>query len=335
MLSGKDAAAIAASLAGRPIRADDVAALRRVFYADGVIDRAEAEAICRLEAAAPARCAQWAAFYVEALTEYILFREPPQGYVSPDNAAWLIAQLSADGRVRTETELELVVRVMEKATGVPESLSAFALRQVAGAVIDGDGPLARGGRLMPGVIGRDEVELLRRILYAFGHEGTVGISHEEAEVLFDLNDRTCEADNDPAWSDLFVKAIANFLMAAHGGYRLPTRAEALRREAWLDGSEPGVAGVFGDMMASMLAGGLRGVWSAWSGEADAAAERSRVREAEARADEAVTSTEVRWLAERIGRDGVIHENERALLKFLSEQSPDIHPSLRTLLDTAA
>ena len=34
-------------------------------------------------------------------------------------------------------------------------------------------------------------------------------------------------------------------------------------------------------------------------------------------------------------DGVIHENERALLRFLKEESPDIHPSLRTLLDTAA
>jgi hypothetical protein len=51
--------------------------------------------------------------------------------------------------------------------------------------------------------------------------------------------------------------------------------------------------------------------------------------------EVVTSDEVRWLADRIGRDGVIHENERALLVFLREESPDIHPSLRTLLDTAA
>ena len=40
-------------------------------------------------------------------------------------------------------------------------------------------------------------------------------------------------------------------------------------------------------------------------------------------------------ADRIGRDGVIHANEKALLKFLSDESPDIHPSLRTLLDTAA
>lgn len=318
----------------RDIKAGDVAAWRAAFYADGIIGSREAEELIRLETEKATGCPEWTQFFVEALTDYVVFQQEPAGYVSEDNARWLIDRVAADGIVNTTTELELLVKVMEKATRVPASLSAFTLEQVARAVIDGSGPLAGGGRLTPGIIGRDEVELLRRILFACGHEGSIGISREEAEVLFDLNDRTREADNDPAWSDLFVKAIANFLMAARG-YTVPTRAEALRRDAWLDTPPRGVTALFGDMLSSMLANGLRSLWqSAMEGE-DVYAARNREVEADARQAEAVTSTEIHWLAERIGRDGLIHDNERALLKFLSEESPDIHPSLRTLLDTAA
>ncbi len=91
------------------------------------------------------------------------------------------------------------------------------------------------------------------------------------------------------------------------------------------------------MMSTMLSNGLKGIWSAWrrEEEQDAYAGRNRAAEAEARAAEVVTADEVKWLADRIGRDGTIHANERALLRFLAEESPDIHPSLRTLLDTAA
>lgn len=319
----------------RVIMAADVAAWRASLYGDGVIDAAEAEVLCRREREAISACPQWRAFYVEALTDFVVRQQPPQGYVTDASADWLMAQVSdAAGAIASTNALELVIHVMETATEVPARLAAFALAQVARAIVEGDGPLAGRNRLEPGRVSREEVELLRRILFAFGHEGTVGISREEAEVLFDINDHTREADNDPAWSDLFVKAIANFLMAARG-YTVLTRAEALGREAWLDAPERGVTALFGDMLSSMLSSSLRGVWSAWEREEGASAARDRQADAARQAAEVVTSAEVRWLADRIGRDGVIHANERALLKFLSEESPDIHPSLRTLLDTAA
>ena len=61
----------------------------------------------------------------------------------------------------------------------------------------------------------------------------VAITRSEAELLFDIADATNEAENDPAWTDLFAKAIANAIMAA-SGYSAPNREEALRREAWLE-----------------------------------------------------------------------------------------------------
>lgn len=329
-------AAVAALVARRSVTPEDVLALRREVYGNGIVSREEAEWAFALDEAAVETCAEWTAFFVEAVVDYVVRQERPAGYVTEEGAGWLVAAIARDGLVRSASELEALIRVIEVAERVPAALSAFALRQVAAAVVDGDGPLARGGRLEPGAIRAPEVELIRRILYAYGGAGAIGVTREEAEVLFELNDRTSEADNDPAWSDLFVKAVANFLMAARG-YAVLTREEALRREAWLDAPAGGIAVLFGDMMSAMLGNGLKGVWSAWRRreEEDSWARRNRAVEAEVRAAESVTADEVKWLADRIGRDGVIHANERALLRFLAEESPDIHPSLRTLLDTAA
>jgi hypothetical protein len=200
--------------------------------------------------------------------------------------------------------------------------------------VDGDGPLANGRSLERGRVSRDEVDLMRRILYACGGDGNVAITRPEAEVLFDINDATASADNDPAWSELFVKAIANFMMAA-SGYSVPAREEALRREKWLDAPSGGVADFFG----RMAAGGLRGFFKAYrepDHDIEAAwAERNARQSSATAAAETISAHEAEWLARRIGRDGVLHENEKALLRFVRDEAPAVHPSLRSLINKAA
>ena len=100
-------------------------------------------------------------------------------------------------------------------------------------MIDGKGPLMLGGDLVPGLIAKAEVDLLRRILYAYGGDGNIAITRAEAEMLFKINERTAAASNDPSWNDLFVKAIANFVMCS-AGYEAPTREEALRRDSFFE-----------------------------------------------------------------------------------------------------
>lgn len=318
--SGKTIAPDAAPL-------DAVALLRASVYADGGVDVDEVRRLCHLAAEEGFPTAAGRQLYVEALTDYVALQTAPSGHVGEEMSRWLIGVLSDDG-ITTDLEVDLLVNIMRRTDSVPVELSAFALAEVSRSVLagteDGEG----------GIISAVDVERLRSILYAFGNERSVGISREEAEVLFDLNDRSREAENDPAWSDLFVKAIASFLMAARG-YTLLSREETLSRDAWLDAPTGGVTALFGDMLSSMLSNGLRGVWSAWRQQDDTSSMLTEADETRIREAETVTSEEVKWLADRIGRDGVIHANERALLKFLSEESPDIHPSLRTLLDTAA
>jgi hypothetical protein len=112
-----------------------------------------------------------------------------------------------------------------------------------------------GASLQPGHVGKDEVDLLRRMLYAYGGSGNVAICRTEADVLFDINDATRTADNHPDWADLFVKAIANHLMA--------DTATTCRRATWRwrapNGSTNPPAAFFSRSMAS----GLTGIWQAY------------------------------------------------------------------------
>lgn len=309
------------------IDADAVRVLRREVFADGVVSSDEAETLFALNAACTDQCAEWPLFFIEAITDYIVHQEKPSGYISVKNADWLIDAISRDGRVDSMTELELLVRVLEAAKFSTERLAAFALRQVMYAVVEAKGPLLVGGELVPGLIGKAEVDLLRRILYAFGGDGNIAITKSEAEVLFEINDGTAGARNDPSWNDLFVKAIANFVMCA-SGYEAPTREEALRHENFLDRADADIGGFF----ARMASGGGRGMLAAYRLSTDIDADweaRNQWNDACARRAERIDCVEAKWIAERIGKDGRLQENELALVKFIKQTSPSIHPDINT------
>ena len=186
----------------------------------------------------------------------------------------------------------------------------------------------RGGELVPGVVGEAEVDLLRRILYAFGGDGNIAITRVEAEVLFAINDATAGADNDPSWNDLFVKAIANFVMCA-SGYEAPTREEALRRDSFFDRADADIGGFFG----RMVSGGVRGILDAYRRSTDIDADweaRNQCSEASARRAERIDDDEAE-MAGRAHRPGWSPAGQRAaLLDFIKQTSPEIHPDLEAL-----
>lgn len=322
------------SATGKVTAANALAARRTIYGNDDTIDPYEIEGLFAIDEAAKAADAadpEWSALLVEAGTDFVVHQQDPTGYIDDDNAEWLIARIGKDGLVKTTSELELLVKVLEAAKSSPEKLVKYALQQVERAVLDGSGPIAGGGMLEPGRIGRSEVDLIRRILYAFGGDGGIAITRSEAEILFNINDRTVEANNDPAWTDLFAKALANCIMAA-SGYVVPSRAEALRRERWLDSPSGGV----GDFLTRMVSGGFSGILEAYrlpTGKR-ATAIRNREKDQAIAAAEIVNQEEAEWLARNIGRDGHLHENEKALFRFLKAESPSIHPALHELIDKA-
>jgi len=323
------------------ITAEDVIKFRREIFQDMVVSRSEGEGVFALNNAIEDTCREWNDFFVEAMVDYCVNQAEPRGYMSDSNADWLMSQIVKDGRLDTNSELELVVKIIERAHEVPTQFAAFALEQVADAVIEGNGKLLNTDEIKPGVIGAAEANLVRRVLYGVGADGSIKISKEEVEVLFKLNDMTIEAENHPEWTDVFVKAVACHLMAA-GGYQMISRKEAMRREAWLDDTTSDVSGMLAMTLSSVGRFMSGGGFSAGLGEMSASeqlesawAQRNMETAALEQQASVVDADESHWLVERIGRDGVLHDNEKALLEYLKQESPELHPSLKPLLEKVA
>lgn len=310
----------------------DVMRLRRDTFADGIVSLEEADALFALNDACAIKDTAWSDFLVEALSDYLVHQAEPKGYVTAENASWLIAKISLDGKVDTMTELELLMSVLEKARWAPASLSAFALDQVKRSVLSGCGPVRSGKKLTAGVVDASDVDMIRRVLFAFGSHGGVAITRAEAEVLFDINDATDHSRNAPEWMELFTKAIANCIMSA-SGYEVPSREEALRRERWLDQATEGVGGI----LTRMVSGGFRSMLDAYHDQTPLEREVARLERQKIAiiTAEPISGEEGEWLASRIERDGVIDENEKALLTFIKAECKDIAPALRHVLDKVA
>jgi hypothetical protein len=330
--------------AGR-ITDKDVVRLRMAIFPDSTVSADEAEDLFALNDAANEVYPAWRELFVEAMVDYTVRQMHPAGYVDEAGASWLIARIGADGVVKTDSELELLVKVLEVADCVPDALVIYALEQVKAAVLNGDGPLACGGKLEPGRINAAETALVRRVMYAAGGAGNLAISRREAEVLFDINDAARLSpsggqDNDPAWRDLFAKAIAASVMTV-SGYTPLSSAEETRREAWLTTSEEGVGGFMWKLFCGLGSGAMAVAHPQASVEAilhpaDADLDEWNAHNADVAsrlaAAEPVDQGEAEWLVERIQRDGVVDEAERALLAFIAAESPSVHPCLRPLID---
>jgi hypothetical protein len=325
------AVAVAEIKARGSIKDADVLKLRRGYYDDGRISPDEAEMLFALNDACPVQDPAWADCFVEGITDYLVEQAEPKGYLTAENAAWLIERIAKDGRVESKTELDLLINVLDKARWAPQSLARFALEQVKIAVLEGTGPLRAGRQLEPGLVSEADVELLRRILYSVGSDGNLAISQPEAEVLFEIDAATADADNHPSWSDLFVKAIGSCVMVA-SNYVPPARETVLARDAWLD--RRGDLSL--DNLLSGMASGFTGLFGGYRKQSDEERAISRLtqQKVEIITHEAITAAEAAWLAQRIGRDGRLTPNERALLAFLKAESPSIDPSLQKLVDKA-
>ena len=311
----------------------DVLRLRSVVHSDGIVSAEDAEALLQLNEACPVQDAGWPEFFIETLTDYVVNQAQPEGYLTAEGAKWLIARVSKDDMIARKTELDLIVNILDKSRWSPVSLSRFALRQVRRAVVDGDGPLRAGQVVEKGRISEPEVELVRRILYAFGGDGNVAVTRAEAEVLFEINDAIVDPEANPAWTDLFVKAVTNVVMAA-SGQAVPTREEAMRRDAWLmERGELSPKGLIAAMVTSSI-DAVRNAYQEQSSEEHALArlEHQRI---EIITNEVITQAEAAWLCERIGRDGRLTANEAALIAYLKKESPKIHPDLQARVDRLA
>lgn len=299
----------------------EIVTLRQAGWADGKMEPDEAEALFTANDAIGDSSPEWTTFFVEAIGEYVVNQVPPRGYVSDEQAKWLIAHVDHDGKVDTVSELELLVRIFEIAENTPQTLRAYVMKQIESAVLTGSGA-TRNGALDPGGINATETALLRRILFASGGDRPAAVSLGEAELLFHLKNASLGANNAPAWKMLFVQGVGNYLQGYQTHQQL-TRERAAEIESAIADNQTDIGGFLREVLTSNPLKGLRYILDEMAAKR---ARESRDRLAEAEIEEAVTSAEQQWLDSKLHADHQIDEYEQALIDFLAEVGgPELDP----------
>lgn len=303
-----------AAAADGQITAEGILAMRREGWGDGIITRAEAEALFALNRALRERSAEWVDFFVEAIGEFVLNGTEPRLQCSDEEAAWLIAQVDADGRVESMAELETLVRILERAENTPDRLKNYVLDEVEKAVRHGTGPTRCGGELSATHISSAECRIIRRVIFASGGHGPAAVTRFDAEMLFRLKDATLAEENAIEWDDLFVDGVANYLK----GFMLPnaqlSHARRLELETFVADNEANVGRFMGRALREVpkVANHFGKVFGK---------KHAPVRSFDALAAEGeeITAAEQEWLDSMIRADGEVDALESRLIARLAAE----------------
>ena len=107
---------ISAMIFGRKVSAMDVAWLRREVFADGMVSLEEADELFALERAGVAVGREWTEFFVEMITDHVVWQSRPSGIVSENQAEWLIERADSCASVNA---LAVLVNVLSEAHRAP------------------------------------------------------------------------------------------------------------------------------------------------------------------------------------------------------------------------
>lgn len=279
--------------------------LRAQVWSDGSVSVPEAERLFGLNASVePSN--EWTEFFVEAICEFMLSQGEPRGYVTEDEATWLLRQVNPTAKVATHAEIELIVKLLERAEYAPSSLRKFALRAIEQSVLNGE-RAAPDGEPCAARIDDVEVTLIRRLIFAPSSDGPARVSAAEAAMLYRIKDATLGEENSTEWKKLFVQGVANHLMATKG-YEAPNLDEEMRLEA------PYEPRPFAHILSRV--GRPDELHDPLFGEDQ---EQAIARLTELEVDRDVPAGERNWL-ERLYNQNLQHdEYEQALLTFLAEE----------------
>lgn len=194
----------------------ELLALRQLGWSGGRITRHEAETLLALNRALAQpngahASGEWADFFVDALCEFVLGDAEPLEACDECEARWLIGAIDGGGQPVTMAEIELLVRLIERARAVPDSLRHYALQQVEAAVLAGDGPTRVGGGEARCHITGAECRLVRRILFATGGDRAPAPSRPTMETLLGIERATRPSNNSPEWRLVLFDATESHL----------------------------------------------------------------------------------------------------------------------------
>lgn len=313
--------------ASRTATLDDVLAIRRIIYAQTAVTENDASLVLSLDDSLIDIDPSWTELLIEVVCDFLVYQNLPEGYIDHKKAQWLLNKISANGFVKSDTELEVLIKVIEASRRVPHFLTAFALEQVKEAVLNGEGALARGGILQKDRVTKSEVALLRRILSASSGEANIAISRNEAEILFEIHEATRDADNDPEWQELFVQSLAHYLAASSLEYQpLPIPHHSATEITPTTGisNDQHISGLFSKMDTQSL----EALSDAVAKQGVQIQSSSNGIVSNIATTEQQLYNEAQWLIERIMRDHHVSEIETKLLKYIQQDHPHLEMNIK-------
>jgi hypothetical protein len=301
------------------IGADDVLMLRRAFYTPSQIATEDVESLLGLDQAVTDRCAEWGDFFASAVVDFVVHQQEPADYVDAAKSTWVTGVFA--GGLTRDGGLEALIRLVETAITVPTDLAAFILGKVKAAI-------AANGR-----VDAASVALLKRLVFAGGGPGNVGVTREEADTLFDINDACKAGANDATWPDFFAKAVADSLTAV-SPFKVESREDAAKDDAWL--SERESTSGFLASMARLpdVRGAMHDILHPFADEADEWKQAEVDMDAAESQAAVITEEEAKWLLGRFGPGG-LGEPEQRLIDLLKSISPPSLDRLSEVMGQAA
>lgn len=290
--------------ADRFISAEEAFQLRQAIFPDGVVSRQEADVLISLEGRVANSDEAWSQAFVVGIVDHVLASGEYPGHVDENTTSWLMSRFGDDGA--RETEIEVLLKTLERSESAPASLAAFARKRVA-------------TWLAGKPVGASETEFIRRALYVASGAGAISVTEDEARWLFAIDAESDGRANDAGWTDLFIKGVLNYLM----GRRSPELLDAedmISRQAWLESGNRGVGNFFGRMFGQGY--GQKVSYK----EVDAFEAHYERVNAEHAEDERLTLAEIAWAVGMTREEGKRTANESALLAKLREIEAEAPPA---------
>jgi hypothetical protein len=207
--------AAAARAAGR-ITDDDVAAMRRAIWgSQSGVSREAALLLMALNREVRERGQAWPALYNDALMDFFLY-DQAEPVIDDRAGELLVKEITADSSVDDATELRLLLSLTARASSCPPPVVALARDSLLASVQASEQPLFSERPRRARAIDEDDLEAIRRLVYGQGGAGGLHVNEGEALWLAALDRATADAANAPGWREIYVKAMAMYLLLGRG-----------------------------------------------------------------------------------------------------------------------
>ena len=133
---------ISAMILGRRVTAQDVAWLRREVFADGEVTREAADELFAVARARMDNAPEWTEFFVELITDHVVWQTRPTGIVTDEQAKWLLQR--AD-ECKSLEALAALVNVLAEAQRAPQWFVAAVRARASGGWPGGEALQAAAG----------------------------------------------------------------------------------------------------------------------------------------------------------------------------------------------